>query len=210
MFVSPASREPKRGSEQSGQTLVEFALVIPFVMLLFMALVELALAFNAFIAINRASQNGGHLAAIMTNQVGSDCLILQEIEADVDTPNKRSNIVNVVVERTALAGNYSYQNQHYDRVGQMTCTLPNGSDIDVPYTLRPPTVDEPAYPEDERCPVLKGCPDLGRSTVDNIGVKVRYRHDWVTPLAVTLDILPGGRNGWVFTQRNIFRMEPTL
>jgi len=50
--------------------------------------------------------------------------------------------------------------------------------------------------------------------VDNIGVTVRYRHDWVTPLNGALDLIAGTNNdnsgGWNFEQRNIFRIEPTL
>ncbi len=88
----------------------------------------------------------------------------------------------------------------------MTCTLPNGDEITLPYTLT-----ENAYPESERCTALKGCPALqGRSTVDNIAVGVKYRHDWITPMASVITSLPGGKAGWTFTQRNIFRMEPTL
>ena len=70
-------------TDQRGQTLVEFALVIPVVLFLLMALLEVALAFNAFVGINRVSQFGAHLASIMTNQQGADCLILQQIEEHV-------------------------------------------------------------------------------------------------------------------------------
>lgn len=203
-------RRGPQTTDQRGQTLVEFALVIPVVLFLLMALLEVALAFNAFVGINRVSQFGAHLASIMTNQQGADCLILQQIEEHVDVPNRRENIVAVVVERTALAGNRAFAEMHYQRSGQTQCTLPDGTDITVPYTLQASAL--PAYPEAERCPVLKGCPALGadRTTVDNIGVRVRYRHEWVTPLSAASGFLPGGSEGWAFTQRNIFRMEPAL
>ena len=51
-----SSRRATEGHNQAGQTLVEFALVIPIIMLLFMAVLEFAVAFNAFIGLNRASQ----------------------------------------------------------------------------------------------------------------------------------------------------------
>ena len=41
-------------SRDSGQTLVEFALVIPILIFLFMALIEISLLFNAYMAVNRA------------------------------------------------------------------------------------------------------------------------------------------------------------
>lgn len=203
MVSSPIARTCQR--RDSGQTLVEFALVFPIIMVLLMALLEFAVGFNAFIAINRASQNAGHMAAIMTNQSGADCLILSEIEEDVSAPQRPRNIVQVTIERTALGGDFVYQEQVYQRTGSMACTLPDGTDISLPYTL---TAN--GYPNDQRCPVLKGCPTLSRSTVDNIGVKVTYRHEWITPLSVITEWLPGGNVGWTFTQRNIFRMEPSL
>ena len=203
-------RRGSQDSRQRGQALVEFALIIPLVLFLLMALLEMALAFNAFVGINRVSQFGAHLASIMTNQQGADCLILQQIEEHVEVPNRRENIVAVVVERTALAGNRTFAEMHYQRAGQTQCTLPDGTDVTVPYTLAASAL--PAYPESDRCPVLKGCPSLGddRTTVDNIGVRVRYRHEWVTPLSAATEFLPGGGQGWAFTQRNIYRMEPAL
>ena len=74
--------------------------------------------------------------------------------------------------------------------GSTNCTHPDGTVAAVPYTLV-----SAGYPEDQRCTVLGGCPTLTppRSTVDNIGVTVRYRHDWVTPL----ERLPRpARAGW--------------
>jgi hypothetical protein len=203
-------REPASPSH-TGQGLVEFTLVVPFLVVLLMAVLELVLALNASLAINRASQNGAHLAAIAGNTNGADCLILRQIEQDVSPPNDPSHILDVVIERTALAGNTSYAQQTWSRSGQTDCTFPDGTTQSLPYSLT-----AAGYPETQRCPVLGGCPNLipPRSTVDNIGVRVRYRHDWVTPLNGALDLLAsggaGGSGGWTFEQRNIFRIEPTL
>ena len=62
MLKTPRQTATDRG--RSGQALVEFALVMPLLMLLVMALFELALLFNAFLGVNRESQDGAHLAAI--------------------------------------------------------------------------------------------------------------------------------------------------
>lgn len=214
MSVLRTRRTATEEQGQAGQGLVEFALVVPMLMILFMALVELALAFNAVIAINRASQNGAHLASVAGNQLGADCLILSQIEGDVYVPNQPSKIIEVIIERTALAGNASFAQQTWTRTGvSWPCPMPGDTFIDVPYTLAPPPPSPLLpYPEAQRCPVLGGCPNLvpPRSTVDNIGVRVKYRHDWATPLNAIMDIFGGGNTGWTFTQRNIFRIEPTL
>jgi hypothetical protein len=60
--------------------------------------------------------------------------------------------------------------------------------------------------------VLKGCDDLTppRSTVDNIGVSIRYRHLWATPLNAAFEFFGGGNTGWTIVQKNVFRIEPVL
>jgi Flp pilus assembly protein TadG len=204
----------RRDDDQSGQGLVEFSMVIPIVVVLVMALLELALALNASLAVNRASQHGAHLAATAGSNAGADCLILSKIEGDLGVPNDANQISEVIIERTALAGDTSYGQQTWDRSGATDCTMPDGSTQSIPYTL---TTN--GYPESQRCTALHGCPSLlpPRSTVDNIGVTVRYRHDWVTPLNGALDLLMDGASsgggdpgGCSFEQRNIFRFEPTL
>ena len=202
----------RRGGE-SGQTLVEFTLVMPMVVVLLMALLELALGLNASLAVNRASQHGAHVAATSGNILGSDCLILEGVESDMDAPNDPVKISEVIIERTALGGDFSFAKQEWGRHGETDCVRPDGTTVTLPYTL-----DVAGYPEAQRCTVLGGCPSLDppRSTVDNIGVIVRYTHEWVTPLNGALDLLaPGGGGGssgtgWSFEQRNIFRIEPTL
>lgn len=210
--VPQPGRPRRRG--HSGQALVEFALVIPMLLVLFMSVLEFALALNASLAVNRASQQGAHVAASAGNVAGADCLILDAVEAALGTPNSVDGISEVLIERSAMAGNQVYASQRWVRGGTTTCTYPDGSEVDVPYTRV-----MNAYPEDQRCTVLAGCPLLvpPRSTVDDIGVTVRYTHPWTTPLNGALDlIVPGGGGGgsagtgWAFEQRNIFRMEPTL
>ena len=84
-------------------------------------------------------------------------------------PNSPNNISEVVIERTALAGNLSYAQQRWGRHGTTDCVMPDGTTVALPYTL-----DVANYPEAQRCSVLGGCPSLAppRSTVDNIGVIV--------------------------------------
>jgi Flp pilus assembly protein TadG len=209
MMLKPQHPSPRDG--QAGQGLVEFALVVPLVMLLLMGILELALAFNAFVGLNRASQLGAHLASTLGNQAGADCDVLSAIESNVLVPNDRSRIIEVVIERMPLAGNEAYpgQKQRYTRSTSLStnCTLTNGTTTSVPYSLT-----SAGYPEAQRCPVLAGCPSLtpARSTVDNIGVSIRYRHLWATPLNSLFGFFAGGDTGWTFVQRNIFRLEPTL
>jgi hypothetical protein len=181
---------------------------MPLLVFVFMGIMELALMFNAYVGVNRASQNGAHLASVLSNQPGTDCFILTGIESDVAPPSSHDSIKWVSVDYTSMAGNVAHLKQKWDRTGSTECTLPDGTTTTVPYTLAAGS----DYPEDQRCSVLAGCPgmDLPRSTVDNIGVSVNYEHHWATPLNALYGFFAGGDTKWTFTQRNIFRMEPTL
>jgi len=53
----------KRRNEK-GQSLVEFALVVPLVILILMAIIEFGFMFNAYITITNASREGARLGAL--------------------------------------------------------------------------------------------------------------------------------------------------
>ena len=188
---------------RNGQTLVEFALIIPLLMTLIMGVFEFGVALAANIGINRAAQSGAHMASAAGNIAGADCLVLDEIERSVMLPNDHDSIDSVRIELTNLGGDQVYATNTWVRSGTTRCSVADDITLDVPYTV---LVQE--YPDAQRCNVLNGCPTMTpvRSTVDNIGVVVRYRHGWITPLGGLLPL--GGGSGWTFEQRNIFRMEP--
>ncbi len=55
-----------------GQALVEFAILIPILFVLIMGLIEFAVAFNATLSVNRASQNAAHTASIAASTTDVD------------------------------------------------------------------------------------------------------------------------------------------
>jgi Flp pilus assembly protein TadG len=204
-----ARHDPAR-SRGGGQALVEFALLLPVFMATVMGLIEYGAAFNAMLSINRASENAAHMAAIAGNNIAADCIALQEIEESVGPPNSRDRILEVDIQRTALAGNTVYASTIFRRGGSTTCTLPDGTTMTVPYVR---VLDD--YPVAQRCNILSGCPTMTppRTMVDNIGVNIKYHYGWVTPLGQLLPFVggdSGSHSGWTFSKRNIFRMEPYL
>lgn len=193
-----------------GQAIAEFALLVPILFVLIMGLIEFAVAFNAVLGIQRASQNGAHMASIAGNILGADCLILQQIEEDIQPPLNKARVQEVQIERSSMAGNVVYAVTAYTRTGSTSCDLNNNTTLTVPYTRT-----QNGYPVNQRCNVLSGCAAMSpaRTTVDNVGVMIRYRYDWVTPLGDLLPFVGGsadGSRGWTFQKRNVFRMEPNL
>lgn len=209
-FRSRLLRRPRREGG-SGQSLVEFALVLPLFFTMLTGVIEFGFAANAFLGINRASQDAAGLAGQLGSTPGADCLILRRVESLVGTPTDGQHIDSVRIHRTTPSGTTVYATNAYTRQGTTVCTLADGTTVTVPYS----TGDASSYPESDRCAVLRGCPELGasRDTVDTIAVEVTYRHRFLTPLGGMLGILgadEGDDQTWTFQHRNTVRMEPVL
>jgi Flp pilus assembly protein TadG len=204
---APRAARPSRLG-QRGQAMLEFALIAPVLMLVIVGIIEFALAFNATLGINRASQVAALVAAEAGNLPGADCLILSSIESDVGAPSDRREITGVEIQRTNPSGVTVYARNSYVRGGVTNCTLVDGTTMSVPYT-----VTTSGYPVNQRCNVLKGCPLLtpARTTVDTIGIQVSYAYHWRTPLGAIMQLVDGGGPSgttFAFDRRSAFRMEP--
>jgi Flp pilus assembly protein TadG len=198
-----------RAGQESGQALVEFALIVPIMLIMLMALIEFSLAFNADLGINRASQDAVAVASVAGNTAGSDCMILNSIENDVQAPNDKSRIVEVEIQWTTPTGNTIKAYQQYSRSGSTTCDTGLGT-LTVPYTA---TVT--GYPIAQRCNVVAGCLGLTatHTTVDTVAVKIRYTYIYQTPMGSLLKLISPATStptSWTFTKRNLSRLEPTL
>lgn len=207
-------RRAKAGAprgRQGGQSLVEFALLVPLFLLLMMGLVEFALAFNALLNTNYASRGAGLIAAEAGNNSAADCLILNEIETKITPPAEKPQISRVEIQRTNASGSSILASSAYQRSGSTTCTLIDGTTMSVPYSAI-----SSGYPPSQRCTVLppSGCTLMtpARTTVDTVAVQITYVYPWHTPLRPLMAAFGGSLtgSGFTFDQRNVFRMEPTL
>jgi hypothetical protein len=190
-------RGPTTSSER-GQALVEFALVLPVLLLLIFGIVEFGLAFNAAVSVNFVSRGAALLAAEGGRAEGTDCMVLRAIEQDMTAPASPTRISRVEIYWSDPNGDQRASNVNvYTRSGSLTCTYASGS-ITVPYTL-----GTEQYPETERCDVLAGCGGL-HTTVDDIGVRITYTHLWVTYVGRTIS------GSITFQRSTAVRMEPTL
>lgn len=94
---------------EKGQSLVEFALVLPLLLLILMAIVEFALMFNSYLVISNASREGARYASLGGNdievvervQLAAGALDQSKLDVIV-TPSKsdrgRGDTVHVLVE----------------------------------------------------------------------------------------------------------------
>jgi hypothetical protein len=187
------------GSEERGQALVEFAIVLPVFLLLLFGLIEFAFVLNASSTVNYASRVAALLAAEGGTTEGTDCMVLRAVDRAMTSPTTPTRISRVEIYWSDSNGDQiaSYVSA-YDRTGTLSCAYGDGSTITVPYART-----TASYPESERCDVLAGCGGL-HTTVDDIGVRITYAHQWVTSfgqrIAPTI----------IFQRTTGVRMEPTL
>lgn len=164
--------------EDHGQSLVEFALSLPVVLMTIVGLVEFALAFNSRDSVFFAARDGSMLAAEGGATAGTDCVVLDRIERDIVSPARPVRVETVKIFWSDRNGvELGGQENRYTRGGSMTCSYGNGTSLIVPYTL---TTN--LYPESGRCDVLAGCGGT-HTTPDNIGVTITYQHSWVSSVA---------------------------
>lgn len=99
--------------EQKGQALVEFALVIPILLLIIMAIIEFGIMFNSYLVLTNASREGARLASVG----GSDFEIEERIKLVAGTLNEDNLIVIILPnefnrargEMVEISLKYNYQ-----------------------------------------------------------------------------------------------------
>ena len=210
---------PGTGSRSSGQSLVEFSLVIPLFLVILMAVIEFAFLLNGQLSINFATRDAALIAAEAGNAVGADCVVLQKVEQDVSAPANRANISQVQIFWTnadgqpldtsgniTTFGSATQAADTYTRLGSTTCTFADGTTLTVPYS----PVGTASYPDSARCSDILGTKEgcqAGHPGIDTIGVQVTYFDTWKTPLHNLIGLLG---SGWTLTESNQMRMEPVL
>ncbi|MDP9468108.1 MAG: pilus assembly protein [Chloroflexota bacterium] len=199
----------RREQGERGQSLVEFALIFPIFILLFIGLIEFSVTLSVMLNVNYASRDSALLSAEVGDGAGADCLILQRLDAALGGGAAHHSGIQQVRIYWADANGSELAANAYDEGGVgTTCTLADGSTATVPYTPVPGGLN---YIEDDRCTVLAGCAldSVGRNHpgLDTIGVAITFHHDWLTPLPNLVQVPP---NGVTFDRSNTMRMEPVL
>ncbi len=195
-----SNARPSRSGLEHGQALVEFALVFPIFLLLLFGIIEFAFVFNAQLSLNYATRDAALIAAEAGNNANADCLILQQVDADLNPPTAEGNVLTVHIFSATEGGKplATPKEQTYTRGGVGTTC---GS-LSVPYTL----VGIGDYPYNIRCNDLDrttcsaGFTGPSNTGVDIIGVRIDYDYRPVTPIGPTTTM----------TVANAMRMEPIL
>ncbi len=186
----------------SGQTLVEFALVIPIFLTAVIAVAEFSFLFATYLSASFASRDGVQVAAEAGSMPGSDCSVILRISNDLAAPADRNRISSIEIFWSDSNGNVRYGKKDVWQYGAPTeCTTIDGTKFSVPFYQT-----DFSYPESERCNVNGGigCAPL-HDGVDTVGVTIKYDYGWITPFP---SLVGGGGPGPTIVQSNMMRMEP--
>jgi len=206
-----------RRPRTNGQSLVEFALVFPLFLILLLATIEFAFAFNAVLSANYATRDASLIGAEAGSNQGADCQIIAQVLADMTPPVVAANIGQIVIYHAKAAGgpitgNVTSSGNVWVRSTSPTtnCSVYGGS-ATLPFKLTTTN-----YPEGlpnlvsgagGRCDYIAGCPNNTLRTRDTIGVQVTYTYNWHTPL---MNFVPLPVGNFTIVRSNEMRMEPIL
>ncbi len=212
-----------RPNRDSGQTLVEFALVFPIFIMMLLAIIEFAFVFNAVLSANYATRDASLIAAEAGSSTGADCVIIAKVLEDMRPPVDGGAIEEIIIYRAKPSGapwtgSYSGSGNVYAHTGTAgnpsnattNCSAYGGSAA-VPFSRTSNN-----YPEGlpslstgvgGRCDFLNGCPTNADRTRDAVGVQITYRYTWHTPLR---NFISSGGGGYTIVRSNEMRMEPIL
>jgi Flp pilus assembly protein TadG len=180
----------------SGQAFVEFALLLPIIMLIVVGLMEFGMMLNSRNAVEFASRDGSIIAAEGGNTIGTDCVVLDKVERDIVSPARNIRVQTISIYWSDKNGGQIGSNANlYTRTGSTTCSFGGGITLTVPYTLTTGN-----YLEGARCDVLAGCGGA-HNGLDTIGVKITYQHRWITTVVQQTGTI-------TFTIGSATRMEP--
>lgn len=183
--------------DETGSSLVEFALIASVLFVLLFGIVEFGLAFRDRLGIGNATQSAGRVGSQIAGSIDSDWEILQQIKDGTSSVLDFDDIVRVDIFKSDGAGNVLG--------GQVNSYFPDTS-VPCSWSVCPDPANFAGYGTggwlpDDRDDAL---PDL-----DLIGVKVYYEHIWLTGLFPLPDVTCTTltvTNCW--EDSAVFRVEP--
>lgn len=173
-----------------GANLVEFALVMPIVLLVVLGILETGVAFRDFLTVSNAVKEGVRVVAAMGDDPMSDCVTVSRTAAALGTALPLTNLIQVEIFRADAAGQQTGDTNVY--------TLPVGADPSdcTEWSPNPTQINTLVWSPLARRVVI----GPGQS-LDIAGVRVTYTHDWITGF-------PPFVGSFIVNEATVSRLEP--
>lgn len=192
-----------------GQSVTELALILPVLLMLLLGLLEFGLAFDHLLSLSYATREGARTGAALVNGGGPmGCGSGGSPNADtVD-----SQIV-AAVERVLTSPGSQVALERIEEIRIYRANASGGEQGSanrwVYAAASGPTVD--GAPLDFRAVATPwaACSRTNSLPAPSIGVAIRYRYAFTTPLGGLLSLFGGGRSGLDVSDRAVMAMNPT-
>jgi hypothetical protein len=180
--------------------MVEFAVVLPMLLLIFAGVVNFGFAFKKKLVTDNAVQTAARTGASIGQDEGADMAILDSIEQGLSAlPDNLASGATVVrkvtIFRATAAGGVDggmINTYTYSGVGACGWT--------------PCPVDESSFGSNPWLPSLR---DVAIEGLDHIGVTVYYGHDWlVEGFGIFSDVPCNADGSACWTETSVMRLEP--
>ena len=172
----------KLKSEEEGATLVEMAIVMPVLLLIFLGIMELGVAFRDILGASQATREGTRIAAFAGNDADADCLVIEGLSGYLTT--YIDDLERVEIYHANAAGQQI--------VGQTNVyTFSGAGDVEE--------CDD--WSSVITWPSTSRQTEVGATPLDIIGVRVVVDHDWISGF-------PPFSGTFTIDETDITRMEP--
>lgn len=197
----------RRSRGERGAALVEFALVLPLLLMLVFGIIEFGLVFNHRLTIGNATQSAARVGSAVANGDYADMAILESIEQGIFyLPNQGQQIVKQVYVFKADASGSPYSTCPSTDCNIYTYTY---DAVGCNWSPCPDTITSPTYWDTSSGKWKPENRNAAVGNLDVLGVRMLFAHDWVIgsflPLTdVTCTTPPS--NCWSDTA--LMRLEP--
>ncbi len=188
-------RWAKRSTRAEGAAVVEFAVILPLLVVLLFGVVEMGLAFRSRLTVSSAVQSAARIGSVLGTDGQADFATLQAVTAGLKGQFNPSDIVEVFIYRSDENGSFlAAESNRY---------VYDPSDPACPWDPCP--LPGPSF---EGYGAPSGWAPAARNTLmpnpDILGVRISFQHNWIT------SIMPFMSSPALWTDDARLRLEPDL
>ena len=170
-----------RMRQESGATLVEFALLMPLLLLMIIGITEFGIGFKDWLTVANSTREGARMGAVVGNNIDADCKIIGATMNHINIAGV-NNVQEFWVFKANSDGSPGASKNTYSYLGGDPADCMNWSGvIGWDSTTRNTTV--------------------GSTPLDILGIRLTFQHDWITGL-------PPFTGSLTWTEDTIMRLEP--
>ncbi len=176
----------RRCKNEGGATLIEAAIIMPIMILIMMATLEIGLAFKDYLTVSFGTREGARVGALAGNDVNADCAIVHSVVGIIGGASSMDRFQKLQI----FAADPDTGNQIIAKTNTWTFVGNDPYDCANDWTI------------DENWPATSRKVLFGPSNeLDIIGVRVEYTHNWITGF-------PPFSGSFTVDEQTITRLEP--